>query len=152
MMTVSTFVATAETDVAAPPERVWAALTQTETRAAYLQGARVSTTWGVGTSITWEGEYEGHTYQDTGTVLVYDEPREVSMTHYSPLMGRPDEPESYHTLVYTLTPTDSGTHLALTQDGNDSQEQAEQFSRNWKSMLDELKAHVEGSGAARHQP
>ena len=44
-MTVSRFVATAETDVAAPAERVWAALTQTGTRAAYMQGALVTTTW-----------------------------------------------------------------------------------------------------------
>lgn len=77
-------------------------------------------------------------------MLVYDEPRELSMTHYSPIIGQPDEPENYHTLVYTLTPADSGTHLALTQDGNNSEEQAEQFSRNWQSMLDGLKAHVEG--------
>ncbi len=151
-MTVSELVAKAEVDVAAPPERVWAALTETETRSAYLLGAQVTTTWEVGTSITWQGEYEGHPYQDTGTVLVYDEPRQLSTTHYSPLMGRPDEPENYHTIVYTLTPTDFGTHLVLTQDGNDSPEQAEQFSRNWTSMLDGLKAHVEHAGTAPHQP
>ena len=59
-------------------------------------------------------------------------------------MGQPDEPENYHTLVYTLTATDRrGTHLDLTQDGNESEEQAEQFSQNWQSMLDGLKAQVE---------
>lgn len=143
-MTVSNLIAKAATDIAAPPERVWAALTEPEQIATYLAGSRVTTTWKVGTPITWEGQYEGGSYQDKGKVLVYDEPRELSMTHYSPIIGQPDEPENYHTLVYTLTPTDSGTHLALTQDGNNSEEQAEQFSRNWQSMLDGLKAHVEG--------
>jgi hypothetical protein len=60
-------------------------------------------------------------------------------------MGQPDEPENYHTLVYTLT-ADSDrdrTRLELTQDGNESQEQADQFSQNWQQMLDGLKAHVE---------
>ncbi len=141
---MSNFVATARTEVAAPPERVWAALTEPEQIARYLAGSLVTTSWEVGAPITWEGQYDGHSYQDKGTVLVYDEPRELSMTHYSPLMGQPDQPESYHTIVYTLTPTDSGTLLELTQDGNDSEEQAEQFSRNWQSMLDGLKAHVEG--------
>jgi uncharacterized protein YndB with AHSA1/START domain len=60
------------------------------------------------------------------------------------MMGQPDEPENYHTLVYTLTASDDGTHLELTQDGNDSEEQAEQFSKNWQDMLDGLKKLVEG--------
>jgi len=137
-------VATAQTDVAAPPARVWAALTDPEQIAVYMHGSKVTTTWEVGAAITWDGEYEGRAYQDKGEVLTYDEPRTLSVTHYSPMMGQPDEPENYHTLVYTLTANDDGTHLELTQDGNESEEQAEQFSQNWQQMLDGLKAHVEG--------
>jgi len=137
-------VATATAEIAASPERVWAALTDPEQIAVYMQGSRVTTTWVVGSPITWDGEYDGRAYQDKGEVLIVDEPHVLSMTHYSPMMGQPDEPESYHTLVYTLTPSDAGTRLELTQDGNESEEQAEQFSRNWQQMLDGLKAHVEG--------
>ena len=54
-------------------------------------------------------------------MLTYDEPNVLSVTHYSPMMGQPDEPENYHTLVYTLTADGrDGTHLDLTQDGNES--------------------------------
>jgi len=144
MSVMAGFVASARVDVAAGPERVWATLTDPEQIGVYMQGSRVETTWEVGSPITWSGEYDGRAYQDKGEVLVHDEPRVLSMTHYSPLMGQPDEPESYHTLVYTLTPESDLTHLELTQDGNDSEEQAEQFSRNWQAMLDGLKAHVEG--------
>ena len=98
------FEATAQTDVAAPPERVWAALTDPAQIATYMQGSKVTTTWQVGSPITWDGEYDGRSYQDKGEVLTYDEPRVLSVTHYSPMMGQPDEPENYHTLVYTLTP------------------------------------------------
>ena len=97
------YVATAQTDVAAAPERVWAALTEPEQIATYMQGSKVTTTWEVGSPITWDGEYDGRAYQDKGEVLTYDEPRVLSVTHYSPMMGQPDEPENYHTLVYTLT-------------------------------------------------
>jgi uncharacterized protein YndB with AHSA1/START domain len=135
--------ATARTDVAATPERVWAALTDPKQIAVYMQGSKVTTTWEVGTPITWDGEYDGRAYQDKGEVLTYDEPNVLSVTHYSPMMGQPDEPENYHTLVYTLTADGDRTHLELTQDGNESEEQAQQFSQNWQSMLDGLKAHVE---------
>ena len=140
------FEATAQTDVAAPPERVWAALTDPAQIATYMQGSKVTTTWQVGSPITWDGEYDGRSYQDKGEVLTYEEPRVLSVTHYSPMMGQPDEPENYHTLVYTLTPDGERTRLELTQDGNESQEQADQFSQNWQSMLDGLKAQVENGG------
>ena len=51
------FVATAQTDVSASPERVWAALTEPEQIAVYMQGSRVATTWEVGTPITWDGSF-----------------------------------------------------------------------------------------------
>lgn len=136
--------AEAETDVAANSEEVWAALTEPEQIAAYMQGSQVTTTWQVGSPITWDGEHDGRAYQDKGEVLTYDKPHVLSVTHYSPMMGQPDEPQSYHTLVYTLTPSGDGTNLKLTQDGCESEEQAAQFSQNWQGMLDELKAHVEG--------
>src|SRR3954469_901578 len=139
-------VASATIDVEATPERVWAALTEPEQIAVYMYGSRVTTTWEVGTPITWDGEYDGRAYQDKGEVLTYDEPHVLSVTHYSPMMGQPDEPENYHTLVYTLSASGDGTHLELTQDGNESQEQADQFSQNWQGMLDGLKAQVESGG------
>ena len=138
------YIATAETDVAATPERVWAALTEPDQIAAYMEGSQVETTWEVGSPITWDGEYEGRAYQDKGEVLTYDEPHVLSVTHYSPMMGQPDEPENYHTLVYTLTATD-GRHPPRAHPGRQrDEEQAEQFSQNWQQMLDGLKAQVEG--------
>lgn len=138
------FTATARTDVAATPDRVWAALTEPKQIAAYMQGTRVATTWEIGTPITWEGEYDGRPYQDKGEVLSYDQPHVLSVTHFSPMMGQPDEPPNYHTLVYTLVASDAGTNLTLTQDGCDSEQQAAQFSSNWQGVLDGLKSCVEG--------
>jgi uncharacterized protein YndB with AHSA1/START domain len=143
-LAVSGAIATARTDLTASHEVVWAALTRPAEISAWMPGSHVETTWEVGSPITWTGEYDGRAYQDKGEVLAVDKPRVLSMTHYSPLMGDDDVPENYHTLVYTLTPTDSGAHLELTQDGCENAEQAEQFSQNWQAMLDSLRTHVEG--------
>ncbi len=137
-------IATAQIDVDATRERVWSALTDPDQIKEYMFGSQVETSWEVGSPITWDGEYEGRPYQDKGEVLTYDEPRTLSVTHYSPMMGEPDVPQSYHTLVYTLTADGDRTHLELTQDGCKDEEQAEQFSQNWQQMLDGLRSHVEG--------
>ncbi len=141
---MSGMIATASTDIDATPEQVWDSLTEPQQIAVWMQGAQVSTTWEVGSPITWDGEYDGRRYQDKGNVLIHDEPHILSVTHYSPMMGEPDAPENYHTLVYTLTPKSDGTRLELTQDGCTDQDQADQFSQNWQQMLDALKAHLEG--------
>jgi uncharacterized protein YndB with AHSA1/START domain len=137
-------IATAEVDIHATPARVWAALTEPAQVAAYMGGSRVESSWQVGSPITWNGEYDGHDYQDRGQVLVYDEPHVLSVTHYSPLMGQDDRPENYHTLVYTVTADGDATRLSLTQDGCTDEAQAEQFSTNWQQMLGGLKGYVEG--------
>jgi uncharacterized protein YndB with AHSA1/START domain len=141
---MSGMLAKAETTIEAPASRVWEALTDPDQIKEYMFGSEVDTSWEVGSPITWNGEYEGRAYQDKGEVLSYDEPRELSVTHYSPLAGQDDKPENYHTLVYTLDEQDRTTRVSLTQDNCADEQEAEQFSANWQQMLVGLKAHVEG--------
>jgi len=143
LVRMSGFTATASVEVEAAPEAVWATLTDPAKIADWMSGSTVETDWQVGSPISWRGEYDGREYEDKGEVLVHDQPETLSMTHYSPMMGQPDEPENYHTLVYRLTPSGGRTTVVLTQDGCDTEEQAEQFSANWQQMLDGLKAVAE---------
>ena len=108
-----------------------------------MAGTEVSTDWRVGSPITWRGEMNGTAYEDKGEILAADEPTRLSMTHYSPLMGAADEPENYHTVTYDLSAHGDRTTVELSQDGNESAEQAEQFGANWQGMLDALKKTVE---------
>ncbi len=143
LMCMSGHTATATAQVDASREEVWAALTDPARIETWMSGSKVETSWEVGSPITWQGEHDGRAYEDKGEVLVFDEPQRLSMTHYSPMMGQPDEPENYHTLVYTLSENDGGTRVELTQDGCDDEAQAEQFSASWQQMLDGLKATAE---------
>ena len=80
-------------------------------------------------------------------MLTYDEPNVLSVTHYSPMMGQPDEPENYHTLVYTLTATGPpDRHPPRAHPGRQRERGAGRAVQpgTGRPMLDGLKALVEG--------
>jgi len=138
-------IARAETEIEAPPSRVWQALTDPEQIEKYMFGSRVVTDWRPGSAIVWKGEYEGKPYEDKGEILEVEPERRLRMTHFSPMSGDEDVPENYHTLTYELEGRNGSTRISLSQDGNDTAEAAEHSQANWEKMLSGLKATVEAS-------
>jgi uncharacterized protein YndB with AHSA1/START domain len=139
------FVAIAETDISAPPARVWSALTDPEQIKQYSFGSVVETDWKPGSPITWSGEYQGTAYQDKGQVIEAEAERRLVVTHFSPMSGQPDAPGNYHTVAYVLEPRGQQTHVTLSQDNNASEEEAAHSQENWTAMLAALKKLLEAS-------
>jgi hypothetical protein len=65
-------------------------------------------------------------------------------TFWSSLAGLPDVPENYKTVRYELSAEGGGTRLTITQDNNDTQEDANHSEQNWKMVLDGMKKLLEG--------
>jgi uncharacterized protein YndB with AHSA1/START domain len=139
------YVATAETEIDAPPKKVWTALTDPDEIEKYMFGSHVVTDWKPGSSIIWKGEHEGKKYEDKGEILEVEPERRLKLTHFSPLSGQEDVPENYHTLVYELESRGGKTRVALSQDGNRTEEAAKHSQANWEKMLSGLKEIVEES-------
>jgi uncharacterized protein YndB with AHSA1/START domain len=137
------YVATASVTVRAPAAALWRALTDPAVIAKYMFGSTVTSDWTVGSTITYEGEYEGKQYEDHGEILEIRPNELLRSTHFSPLSGQPDMPENYHTIEYTLAAADGGTRLSLTQDNNSSEAEATHSAENWTRMLEGLKKVVE---------
>ena len=137
--------ATAEVDIDAHAQKVWDALTDPDQIAKYMFGARVETDWQPGSAIVWKGEFQGRSYEDKGEIVQVIPARRLTMTHFSPLSGQPDEPANYHTVTYELTERAGGTHVFLSQDNNASDDEAKHSADTWQSMLDGLKKVVETS-------
>ena len=108
-------IATAETEIEAPPQEVWTALTDPDEIEKYMFGSRVITDWKPGSPIVWKGEYDGKKYEDKGQILEVDRGRRLKMTHFSAMSGQEDVPENYHTLVDEVSQRKGKTHVALTQ-------------------------------------
>jgi uncharacterized protein YndB with AHSA1/START domain len=137
-------VAKVTTTIHAPAAQVWEALTRPELVKQYLFGTEMETDWQVGGPIRYRGVWEGKPYEDKGTVLRVEPEKLLESTYWSPMSGVPDEPAYYKTVRYELAGEGDQTRLTLTQDNNDTPEEAAQAEQNWKMVLDGLKKLLEG--------
>jgi uncharacterized protein YndB with AHSA1/START domain len=131
-------VAHTERTIDAPIQAVWIALTSTETHSAMMFGSRVETDWRPGSPITWSGTWQGEPFTDRGEITAVDEPTRLAVTHFSPMSGQEDRPESYHALEWRLEPVGSRTRVTLLQDNNPTPEAAAHAESNWARSLDLL--------------
>jgi uncharacterized protein YndB with AHSA1/START domain len=138
------YVASAAIEIDAPALRVWNALTDPDQVRRFMFGAEVVTDWQPGGPIVWKGVYEGREYEDRGEILEVEVGRRLVVTHFSPLSGREDRPENHHTLTYELDDRGPTTHVRLSQDNNASEAEAEHSRGMWETLLNGLKAAVEG--------
>ena len=137
------FISKTSTTINTPISKVWDALTKPHIIKQYLFGTEVTTDWQVGSPITYKGMWNGKAYEDKGKVVQIEVEKLLVSTFWSSLSGLPDVPENYKTVRYELTPDGNGTRLTITQDNNDSQEDANHSEQNWKMVLDGIKKLLE---------
>ena len=139
-----TLTATKSITIAAPPKRVWEALTDPAQVKQYMWGAEVVTDWKQGSPIVYRGEWEGKPYEDKGKIVEIDPPRLLRTTYYSPLSGKADVPENYAEVVYALEPSAGGTRLTVTQSNIADEAGKERSEGNWGMTLETMKKMIEG--------
>ncbi|MBI5879665.1 MAG: SRPBCC domain-containing protein [Chloroflexi bacterium] len=136
-------IAKVSTTINVPVARVWEALTKPEIIGQYMFGTNVVSDWRVGSAIVWQGEWQGRSYEDKGTILRLEPGRSLQYSHFSPLSGQPDRPENYHTVTIELFSHGMQTGLTLSQDNNATEADREHSEKNWTMMLDGMKRLLE---------
>ena len=127
----------------APIEKVWQGLTDPAMVKAYFFGTNLTADWKVGGRITFSGEWEGHQYEDGGTILEIDEPRLLKYTYWSSMSGTENKPENYCSITYQLAEEAGVTALTVIQDVVKSKEAAEHSEQNWTSVFEGLRKMIE---------
>lgn len=136
-------IAAASITIDAPSTKVWNALVSPEAIKQYMFGTHVVSDWKEGSQIVWKGEWQGKPYEDKGVILQFKQGRTLQYSHFSPLSGLPDKPESYHTVTIDLSNEGTQTGVSLTQDNNPNEEAREHSEKNWGVMLSGLKKFLE---------
>jgi len=139
-------IAEASISINMPREAVWDALTDPAAIKQYMFGTTVKTDWREGGEIRWKGDWKGRPYEDKGTILAVVPLRRLVYSHFSPLSGKPDTLDNYHTVSIALAEDGLRTEVTLTQDNNPTDEARAHSEENWVGMLLALKRYVE----ARH--
>ena len=136
-------IANVSTTIDAPSADVWQALVTPAAIKEYMFGTTVTSDWVVGSPIVWKGEWKGRGYEDKGIILQAVPERVLEYSHFSPLTGNPDVPESYHIVTVELSPDGERTCVTLSQDNNPTEQAREHSERNWGTMLAALKQFLE---------
>lgn len=136
-------IAEASISINMPREAVWDALTDPAAIKQYMFGTTVNTDWREGSEIRWKGDWKGRPYVDKGTILAVVPLRRLVYSHFSPLSGKPDTLDNYHTVTIGLADDGLRTEVTLTQDNNASDEARAHSEEQWVGMLMALKRYVE---------
>jgi len=140
-------IAKSKTSIWAKKGKVWEALVTPEIIKKYMFGANVESDWREGSEITWKGEMNGKKYADKGVIKKIEQEQILQYTHFSPLSGKPDQPENYHTITIVIEEEANKTDVSLSQDNNADEKACRESEKNWQTMLEGLKKCVEKSNS-----
>ncbi|WP_121809767.1 SRPBCC family protein [Mucilaginibacter kameinonensis] len=127
----------------APIDKVWQGLTDPAMVKEYFFGTNLETSWRVGEPIKFSGEWNGHKYEDHGTILDIDPGTFVKYSYWSSMSDTEDKPENYANITYNLTENNGETELTVTQDNVKNEEAKAHSEQNWKGLFEELRKLIE---------
>lgn len=131
-------------DIQASVSQVWEALTNPSIIKEYLFGTNTITDWKVGSEVSFQGEFDGHSYHDKGVVLENDLHKTLIYSYWSGFSGLEDMPENYAIVKYTINPKNAeSTTFTWTQTGYPSPEAHQHSQSGMKEFLEHMKTVIE---------
>lgn len=127
----------------APAARVWKALIDPAQIKQYLFGTKANSDWKKGSPITYEGEWQGKSYKDKGTIIDIVPEKTLHTTYWSSIGGKEDKPENYNNVIYELQPRGESTMLTITQDNIADKAGLKHMEENWGMVLNNIKNLLE---------
>ncbi len=118
------------------PDKVWDALTNPEQTRKYMFNCSVNSTWQVGSSITWQGNFEGYESGERGVILECEPEKKMKYSSIDPNFGIEMLPENYLHITYNLNRMDEQTELVMTiENFNQDKERLNHVSKGWDTII-----------------
>lgn len=137
-------IASSNINIQSTPEKVWDVLTNPVKIKEYLFGTEVITDWKIGSSIIFQGEYDGQQYKDKGTVIENKKNELLKYDYWSGFSGLEDNPENYSLVTYKIENLDDNSvNFTWHQQGFSSEEGKCHTEEGLKAMLEKIKEIAE---------
>jgi uncharacterized protein YndB with AHSA1/START domain len=112
---------------------VWDAFTNPALIKQYMVGTDVTSSWKVALRSSGTANIRARKYEDKGVILRLEPLRVLEYSRFSPLAGKPDVPENYHTVTIELSSRGDGTEATLSQDNNPTEESIAHTAKFWQA-------------------
>jgi uncharacterized protein YndB with AHSA1/START domain len=134
-----------------PASKVWDALTNPQQTKKYMFGCETVSDWNVGSTLLWEGSYEGKKMVFVkGTILDIQPGKYLAYTVIDPNnKALEDIPENYLTVTCSLAEANNQTVLTITQGDYSKVGDGENRYKHtidgggWQPILEQIKKLVE---------
>ena len=131
-------------EINATCESVWDTMTNPEKIKVYLYGTETNTDWKVGSPIVFQGNYEGHVYNDKGNVLEVKENELLKYNYYSSMSGTEGKIENYFIVTYRIEQLSEGkVKFTWHQEGFPTEEKRKHTESGLCTMIEQIKEIAE---------
>lgn len=130
-------------NINAPVSKVWQALVDPALIKQYLFGTEAESDWKKGSSIIYNGVWQGKPYTDKGIIVEIIPEKLLHTTYYSPLSGKEDKPENYNNVITELKSGNDFTTVTISQDNIKDEAELKHMEQNWGTVLDGMKKLLE---------
>lgn len=135
----------------APASKVWEVLTQPEYTKIYMYGCETVSDWKVGSSLLWNGSYEGVEMTFVkGSIVEITPFSKLIYSVFDPNSTIEDIPENYLNVTHELLEVDGKTTLNVTQgdynkvaEGERRYQESSNNGEGWNPILVEIKKIAE---------
>ena len=128
----------------APATKVWQALITSDIIKEYFFGNEAISSWNVGDSIVFKGEWEGQEYLGRGIILNRVPYSLFRFSYWSSLSGLENKSDNYQHITYKLSEDEDGrTELITTVDKIPDERMKGKIEKDLDKVLDCLKQVVE---------
>lgn len=127
----------------AEKSKVWEALVNPEIIKQYLFGTEVISEWKAGSTMIFQGEWEGQKYKDKGNILTIEPGKIFQYNYWSRFSGLEDKDENYSFVTYQISEEGNQTILTLTQKGFANEQAKDHSEISWGMILEKMKELIE---------
>ena len=131
-------------EINATCESVWDTMTNPEKIKVYLYGTETNTDWKVGSPIVFQGNYEGHVYNEKGNVLEVKENELLKYNYWSSMSGTEGKIENYFIVTYRIEQLSEGkVKFTWHQEGFPTEEKRKHTESGLCTMIEQIKEIAE---------